>query len=244
VARRCIFCGASDLTNEHVLGRWLVPYLPGAGNVFTHTRRNEQGLPTDIWTNSIIDLKIKRVCGRTCNSGWMQELDQAVLPIVTPMVQGLPLSVGSSGLTLLAAWAAKVQMLFQYAVRPVRPVSSDRLASLFQRRQPSLVTYAWVAAYAGQRSIWCSSRALQLERPSKPGLFMDGELFTMAVGHLVVQVFVGPESEDGRVSPQVPEEVRPWILPIWPAVDHISWPPLLSLDDESLDRYGRSFVCS
>jgi hypothetical protein len=83
MTRRCIFCDASDVSNEHILGRWLVPHLPGAGDMFTHTRSNEQGLPTDTWTNSGIDLKVKRVCRTVCNAGWMQELDQAVSPIVS-----------------------------------------------------------------------------------------------------------------------------------------------------------------
>jgi hypothetical protein len=217
----------------------MVPHLPGSGG-FTHTYAKENGLPVATWFNAVLDLKVKRVC-RECNSGWMQELDQRLAPLLIPMLNGHAVCFGPNEIVLMATWAAKIQALYQYAIRPPRAVPPPRLGAICKGR-PSEGTFVWLASYSGKRSAWVSSRQLRFQRPSAPEDYQFGELFTLAIGHLVVQVLVGPNWPGTNFRPEVPTPASPLILPVWPGIDSGEWPPATQLSDEELDRYARSFV--
>src|SRR4051812_13761085 len=77
-ARRCIFCGSRGISNAHIFRKEWIDYLfPQPGNPYGHLRRGHMaGSEDSQWLSWAVDFKVKDVC-RTCNSGWMNELDHA-----------------------------------------------------------------------------------------------------------------------------------------------------------------------
>jgi len=77
VARKCVFCGSTPVTSEHIFKRAFRKKLGlPAGN-----RRLDQqkGLdqPKTTRPDPLFELKVRHVCAR-CNNGWMNRLDLAV----------------------------------------------------------------------------------------------------------------------------------------------------------------------
>jgi hypothetical protein len=158
------------------------------------------------------------------------------------MIEGHTLGLDPHAKELLAGWVAKVQILFQYAGTPPRAVSPCRLECMYQHQRPAAGTFIWLAAYNGKWGVWARSHHLRLVRPSRPSEVMDSELFTICVGQLVFQLLVGPDSVQDSFRPEIPSEVLPWLLPLWPDTGPVIWPPRLTLDDTGLERYSSSFI--
>lgn len=66
----CPFCGAADLTDEHIFPDWVSRLFRDKGMKLRG--RLDQTVP---------------VCGR-CNHRWLSVLEQSAQPILTPMIEG------------------------------------------------------------------------------------------------------------------------------------------------------------
>src|SRR5882724_10367570 len=85
----CIFCGPTEsrLTNEHVLGRWILRVLaPGLEGQIPHERRRG-GRTERRWSRNTLDPSIKVVCKR-CNEGWLSQLEGEAKFVVEPLILG------------------------------------------------------------------------------------------------------------------------------------------------------------
>jgi hypothetical protein len=81
--RSCAFCGsAASLTGEHIWSDWLSRLL-GKRKV----RYNWTEADGTVKEYRLVGLnaKVNIVC-ETCNNGWMSDLENAVKPIVQPMI--------------------------------------------------------------------------------------------------------------------------------------------------------------
>src|SRR5262249_34157645 len=146
----------------------------------------------------------------SCNNGWMRELDEATRPLISPLIQGgQRIVLHEEARVTLASWAAKVQLLFQYLGAPPRPVSQRRRDAMFVSHKPDKHSFVWLAAYAGSRPIFVRAHEVQIVRPSKPSETLSGERFTITIGKMVLQVFVGPEHPTHAVALTPVDAARP-----------------------------------
>lgn len=115
---KCIFCGSPEkLTREHIWADWLRKYLPRTGNRNYHWTRHGDGeinrgkihRPGDAHSQ-----RLQVVCGK-CNSGWMGALQEAVKPILTPLVQDTWGPLDQYSQEVLARWATMFTMVVEYA---------------------------------------------------------------------------------------------------------------------------------
>ena len=53
------------------------------------------------------------MCER-CNTGWMKRWEDAVAPIITPMIKGEPTQLTVEQQLVVAAWAAVKAAVFEY----------------------------------------------------------------------------------------------------------------------------------
>jgi hypothetical protein len=97
VTRVYFFCGGTPLSLEHVFPQWLtavlpaqvawrgqdtaVHYIDGLGGTTTPESREIR--------EQFNAATVRRVC-RRCNHGWMNELEGAVRPILTPLIRTDP----------------------------------------------------------------------------------------------------------------------------------------------------------
>jgi hypothetical protein len=178
------------------------------------------------------------VC-RSCNNGWLADLEREVSPLLAPMSKEFASThLDAQRLRLLATWAVKTSFLFERSIRqkhPQRPHdgapgSPAELAWLRTNLEPPPKSLVWIACYD------CQHRLATTYEPSGAPLFradggtMPGFLVTIALGFVVFQVFTvdfvaADLAGAWRAWPPIPEHLRPAIVPIWPDPKPIDWPP-------------------
>lgn len=117
--RFCVFCGRPGLSKEHIFSEWthkLIPKRPGYSGTI-RTRRD----PVRIFEHSIErrqgdanTVRPRIVCRLHCNSGWMQKMEDAVIPILTPLMMGKPSSLDKEAQHTLATWITMKLMVAEY----------------------------------------------------------------------------------------------------------------------------------
>jgi hypothetical protein len=154
------------------------------------------------------------------------------------LIQGQRLLLDESAKVTLTSWAAKVQLLFQYMCTPPRPVSQQRRDAMYESHKPYKNSYVWLAAYGGGRPIFTRAHEFQIVRPSKPSEPLGGERFTMTIGKVALQVFIGPEHPTHAVALTLVDAARPLLLPLWPDVSKITWPPPQEMSDADVELFS------
>src|SRR5262249_20203114 len=106
----CGFCASSTkITKEHVIGK-SVGILLGAGKSAMHARNTYEVLgrtPQTVWETRNFDQQVRMAC-KSCNSGWMANLDNKVLRIISPMILGARTGVLTvEAQVVIATWAVK-----------------------------------------------------------------------------------------------------------------------------------------
>jgi hypothetical protein len=122
---KCIFCGSGGMSKEHVWSEWtyeLVPKLKDAGHqrvVMKSSKHNPHitGVASDrTYQGATNTIKIKCVCERDCNNGWMSRMETAAKPILTPLILGQPAIVSKDEARTVAAWAAMKMMVTEFSI--------------------------------------------------------------------------------------------------------------------------------
>ena len=93
--RNCAFCSRpAKMTNEHVWGNWLKPYVHRIGNKHFLHQRIAGRLGTEDRSRfkiraggSPLHSKVPIVCG-DCNSGWLSQIQQRSKPHLLPLIEG------------------------------------------------------------------------------------------------------------------------------------------------------------
>ncbi len=158
--RVCIFCQERASTKEDVWPQWLTKRLP-----LSDTSRMEAelgGRNLGNWLNKTTKLlRVGRVC-KTCNSGWMSQLEGQVKPIIESILDDRMKAVDALSQALIAVWAVKTAMTLE-ALNPNRKwfYTSDqrrelRIASAIPER-----TSVWIAKCVNQPNIYSTAKDLR-----------------------------------------------------------------------------------
>jgi hypothetical protein len=151
--RTCAFCGhlfgprgtPHERTGEHALASWLLSVMPGNGPV-THSRQSKARGPMDqVWTKNELDIVAKQVC-RACNGGWMNDLENAARPFLTPLIQGRGRHLHETGQALLAAWAAKTALAL-HLTTPENGAPLEHYREIANTHLAPAQTLVWLAAH-------------------------------------------------------------------------------------------------
>lgn len=166
--RTCIFCGGRPLSKEHIFPKWLHPLLPKTG------RLNHQSLfqldtiegteaRTKTSSGESYAGRLRVVCER-CNNGWMSQLQEEVIPVLGPVVQGDPMTLSRRQLHALSAWVAMFVMVTEWRAMNVQFVATSR-NERYSFRANGQVPRSW--------RIWMASSSLgdeleQFQRTTLP----------------------------------------------------------------------------
>jgi hypothetical protein len=126
---KCIFCGnpdSSKLTWEHLWPRW-------SHRQIVRSMRRWQGMHViqriepDIIEASetkatkqggdVHDMQVHCVCGgdsKSCNNGWMRNLENLARPILTPLMNGIEVRLSPERQKIVAGWAALKAMVAEF----------------------------------------------------------------------------------------------------------------------------------
>lgn len=118
--KRCIFCDNAVGSAEHIWSKWMHPLLPKRqgpddSHLRVHSKRGHENQV--IWQSGPIDrqgdirtVRVRVVCQK-CNSGWMNELEMAVRPLITPIIIGTRTELSEQETIIFARWAAMKTMV-------------------------------------------------------------------------------------------------------------------------------------
>lgn len=105
MARVCIFCGGTPVSDEHVFPLWLVEILHRLGASYDRTRRTMGSKPSEhTFQTPVIEVTARRVCER-CNNRWMSDIEKAAAPILSPLVQGQAVVLSPEDQEVATLWA-------------------------------------------------------------------------------------------------------------------------------------------
>ncbi len=260
----CIFCGDPDpgrLTWEHLWPRWShkeidrsmrlwraaheLQRIEGSEVTATDTKAIKQG-------GDIHDMQVKCVCGgdkRSCNNGWMRDLENLARPIMVPLMNGAERRLTPEQQKVVAGWAALKAMVAEYhPLGRVTTTQGERDHMRATRLPPMLGWAIWIGHY--ERVNWpgylASTPFAFWPEPERAHLLgvpttdFNGQSSFQVVKKLFIQI----------IRCEVPEVVEKWrfdlratnlLRKIWPPSNYsIVWPsPIMS--DADADYVGAAF---
>lgn len=244
---QCIFCPyVGRLHREDALPKWigraLQKRVPPQGRweaLRIAVRSGETTRHHQRFVGNPSAVKLPVVCQERCNGGWMSRLEQAVRPILEPMIFDEPGSIDLVGQACLAAWLTKTALIHEL-IESDALVATDLDRRWFgEHREPFPLSHMLLARYVGTLAVvYHARRTILLRNPDDPAIpdQVYGQLFTLVIGRVVLQAIVPkrPTPTVGRFS----REPGPFWVPLWPpSVAPISWPPPETLTDETLEAF-------
>lgn len=239
----CMFCETRKAdSKEDALPLWVRKHVADGDAPFHHWEvDNATGKQIRGWQAKGPDFKVKRVCQSHCNSGWMSRLEGDVEPFLGGLIKGRGRTLHRDGQRLVAFWAIKTAMTWQYSSReqPIPVQEAHRLYAERESRTPPSGWQVWIGSVDSPEinGYHCPARV-------KLALSGDGHArgyaSTFAIGHVVFQVF-GSELGDRAVpSPRDGTLIRAAMLPIWPYIRPATLPPTVVLDLIGLEEVARA----
>jgi len=138
----CCFCNGPGLTKEHIWPDWAADLLPDSGSYFRAKIRGGGGLSPGgsvegHWSRqgAVKTIRLRVVC-KPCNSGWMGDMEQAVKPILKPMLNDKQISLSRDNQQTLAQYFAMKAMVADLSRPPYAFTENERNLFYLERAIP------------------------------------------------------------------------------------------------------------
>lgn len=236
--KRCIFCGGPNVSKEHFFSAWMAPLLPRspAYEEFVILRRPDREpefprlskRPADIATK-----KIRAVCA-VCNNGWMERIESAARPFLTPMIEGFSVALDPFAQLKVAKWIALKMIVSEYAF-PGSSATPERYRKAFMDSGQIPPQFRIYAGQLASPQLGFYRNGFTVSAPGEPPPALDGVVKNMQQGSLAVgRLFI---QMNACWDPQLEVEDRVFIegfhdkMRLWPLmVPEMAWPifPILA----------------
>ena len=205
-AGKCVFCGEPGLTHGHVWPDWLNNILP-----YTATHHEET---TGIFSTFVPEVpgpekrvrmrqgharsrKPRNTCGK-CNSGWMSQIEDEVIPVATSLINGELFQLDEISQRKLAAFLCLISMRLEFLGRMRAIPPSDRLY-LREHHVPPVMWTIWITKYGGKRPDEHWSRYCGMQVGSTPADkvgpdYCNTQVTTLVIGQLCAHLFSSTET--------------------------------------------------
>lgn len=235
MARRCVFCGGSGLTREHVIPRWLSNVLPeqaryrgqDQATVLLHPERTVDGPHHREMVETFNSATVKAVCG-PCNNGFMNDIEAEARPILSAMIRGsLALSLAAGAASVVATWAVKTSLMAQ--LTGSEPTVFPQVYREFHAaRQPTSECMVWAAAVDDESwGLRTECRGMlyvlddQSANPNDPPNILS---VTIGLGALLLHTIIDPVLANSTWN-LLTYAFRGALVPLWPDPRPTTWPP-------------------
>lgn len=111
----CIFCGDSDMTEEHLIAAWVL-------RAFHRQRKPDPGFsgsfvgPSEMRLSPEEPILTAKVVCRSCNNEWLSVIDNAAAEVLKPLIRGDDtVTLHRDGQSVFAAWIYKCALIFDAA---------------------------------------------------------------------------------------------------------------------------------
>lgn len=215
---KCIFCGGTPVTREHVLPEWLGRVMapePRPGYEYRlQNNRGKDGMPTGApWESKLPSIVTRKVCG-PCNNGWMARIEEAAIPPISAMIADTPTQLNIAAQADVATWLALKAIIEQHGRSDPPPERWGR--EYYEERKPPKTWQVRIGRHIGQpwqAQITGVSIAARGPHPLLPNPSVEiqfpGFLSTLQAGHFVGQV-IGLDQPANLVTNRL------YWLQIWP----------------------------
>ena len=243
-----MYCGSPAKTNEHIIATRFIDVLREDPRQVTLPIVLYAALPSG-QERRIPGKRLKRrrftleyttrVCSR-CNNEWMKRLEDAVIPVLKPMMLGEGFTLNASALAALAAWATKTALVFELVQQDGATTASAADRLWFKaHRSPLPGSRIWAARYVGTLGKAWQSRSMlmtyDLDDPSSVPS-PHGLVVVLAYGQVALRVAMVRSEPTLPARFAVTDDER--APTIWPTMGQLAWPPLTTLDDDGLVNFG------
>jgi hypothetical protein len=220
-----VFCGGLDLSDEHVIARWLREELKIHGHVQEHL---EFGAPRIRDTLAVV---FSEVCVK-CNSGWLSRTEGRTRPILMPMLFGnRALQLNAIQQAKLARWAVKTSLLIALKKSRGKPngwVPGRTMSWLYENPdsdQPPPGAYVWLGCLDTQGTIVSYMQSGSLLNDNGEPI---GHIGLFSVGSVLFQIFCtqpdAAEYSEERDGHFVLQGMEAGLVSIWSSKMVVRWP--------------------
>lgn len=245
--RHCLFCGHPRTSREHILARWigrsltgLVP--PGLTIQFAHESAEPDGTPRRTKRAKGTAYFTRAFCRDECNGGWMSRLEDAVKPVLEPMLHGrLPTTLSVADQQLLAFWATKTAFAFQTQEgRETTWARPEDFRALYAEQGPLAESQVWLGAREVGHAAFYRGHSVRLGDSDRAAV--DGFGVVLTVGFAVFWVLVPYLPGVGL---RLTGEAAMATKPIWPGLGRpVVWPPAHTIVPLDLTGLPARFAAS
>lgn len=236
----CIWCGQLPFTQEHLLPQWTSRIVKLSEN--TRTQTNWQPGLRDGRTVSKqgnpFTLRPRIVCQK-CNGGWMSALEQAAIPVLSPLILGETSHIEPTEVEILTRWLVKTVYVSQGIGSWFADTNEMQTFAQLPHEIP-LGFKAWLGSWSEGEGADVWTHAWECRPSGDPRTYENNSHWTMlAVGRVFFATLrtPAPEYEDFDCS----DAENLWIKPLWPTATAVSWPTSMEMNHALALELRRSF---
>jgi hypothetical protein len=176
-----------------------------------------------------------------CNNGWMSRMEVKRGPLIGNLLADISMPLDMGQQMSIAEWALKCAMVIDAGRVGERFFRPDESHEFKKSRAIPNGTGVWIGRFAGSSLSAINGGATLQDMDGKT--LADFHVFTMLVGHLVMQVLSIHERPGHQIRTinLAAANSQDWSLllrQIWPTIKKISWPPPLSFSNYGAHPYG------
>lgn len=170
----CVFCGEKSPSDEHVFPQWLGRRLNYPCKQSAMHRRVMQIIdgktvftPILKKTNHHISAVTTRKVCKTCNNGWLSQIESNTTPIYEKMIK-YNITLNQHEQKTLASWAYLIALKWDLMETQISGYASSHYHEFFKNKTPSNNTRVWIG-FTDNDDIECFHRtAATLENITDP----------------------------------------------------------------------------
>jgi hypothetical protein len=228
--RTCIFCGSTPTSREHVIPQWISskPEFEYIGDYVSGAEhRIKRFLPHHSGGDTVVeelrgraipprDIVSKVVC-KGCNSGWMNDLEAEFEAKLSPLLDGALLSLTPDQSQILACWASKTAIMYQFNDAATRSTGPRQFADLYEGRGKSVPSFMQVhiARFTDRPVLWPHQTGGLGVTVEGPRIVMHSGITSIVVGQLALAVLSSTHEYGLSWLQDATESELPKWQPLW-----------------------------
>jgi hypothetical protein len=239
------------MSDEHVFGEWLKPFVKDDKNKFVLNQITVPKFGTlpaqqRIRAGTPLNSKVPVVC-EPCNNGWLSRIHETAKPHLIPLIKGLPCAIGEEAQSKVATWATMATMTGEFIHRkPTSVAVSQRERRYFMHARMPLQNWRiWIGMFyptqgagswihAAMPIVYEGTRAEDLPKMGDGDVpHPNTQWSTFFVGRLWIHAASGDTAADYIQAwnwPNAPR-ARSLLVQIWPIKESIIVWPIQPLSD-------------
>lgn len=207
--RKCIFCGSrKNITREHVVPNWLRHVIPRVSDEYLHA--NFTLHPALMGPNTVAivpqmnpakrnigNRQLFMVC-ETCNTGWMHQLQDELMPVLKPLIRGDWSHFDAQSASRIGSWLAMTVTVIAMSMPQTRGVTRLERSLIYSNKEPPENWRMWIGRGSGFTEIDYCNRVWTMVPRSELGKCKPEPnilITTIALGQLILHCVSVPRPD-------------------------------------------------